>query len=528
MFCAKCSSGVFHLCDTRCAIAVRWTVNLLNEITVQLRASRWKRSLTCFLLSWVIFTSGTAQHFTTENRTGLKWKPRCSKIPRCVTAHVDPTLAAHHVATESLEVHGFIMIHTTIADSCSYFSWSLLISFAKQMPKTIPSLIAWLPWPRRFRRRHCPNWQPNSRSWRSVTLIWTLQNLSPRAAQDLPGLISHHWSICSAWLLCSFGLAEIFIPFVFETASFTRLLPHSGDTGDTRTLGVYAASSSPSNFASKWHSSFVTFPWDGEDKWHSVCNLPSKVPCGTIPSRKISTVKSSESYDVSDCVGIFQEGPFNSLQFQSIGCGLSAATSGSSLSELLEETFDEPLRQCDRCVRQWRALWAWVICVPKESADMYMYIYIYIHPYIHTYIHYIHTYIHYITFHSIPLHYITYIHYIHTLHTYIHTLHYITLHSIPFHYITLHYVHTLHTYIHTSHYITLHYIRLHYITYIHTYIQTHIYIYVYIYIYRHIYIDIHIQKSWSQYGRTKVQGGNAKASMTMSHCPSWLCLRLSL
>ena len=146
--------------------------------------------------------------------------------------------------------------------------------------------------------------------------------------------------------------------------------------GDTRTLEVYAASSSPSNFASKWHSSFVTFPWDGEDKWHSVCNLLSKAPCGTIPSRKITTVKSSESYDVSECVGIFQEGPFNSL-LQSIGCGLSAATSGSALSELLEETFDEPLRQCDRCVRQWRALWAWVICVPKESADMYLYIYIY-------------------------------------------------------------------------------------------------------------------------------------------------------
>ena len=102
-------------------------------------------------------------------------------------------------------------------------------------------------------------------------------------------------------------------------------------------------------------------------------------PCGTIPSRKISTVKSSESYDVSECVGIFQE-------------GLSAATSGSALSELLEETFDEPLRQCDRCVRQCRALWAWVICVPKETADMYMYIYIYI--YIHTYIHtYIYIYI---------------------------------------------------------------------------------------------------------------------------------------
>lgn len=33
-----------------------------------------------------------------------------------------------------------------------------------------------------------------------------------------------------------------------------------------------------------------------------------------------------------------------------------------------------------------------------------------------------------------------------------------------------------------------------------------------IYIYNYIQTYIYIQKSWSQYGRTKVHGGNAKAS----------------
>ena len=64
----------------------------------------------------------TSQHFT-ENRE-LQWKPRDSKIPRCVAAHVDPTLAAQHVATESYEVHGFIrfILQSSTINSCSYFS----------------------------------------------------------------------------------------------------------------------------------------------------------------------------------------------------------------------------------------------------------------------------------------------------------------------------------------------------------------------------------------------------------------------
>ena len=69
-------------------------------------------------LSYLHLRHRQHRHFT-ENR-GLKWKPRDSKIPRCIAAHVDPTLAAHQVATESFEVHGFILL--TAVPCCSHFS----------------------------------------------------------------------------------------------------------------------------------------------------------------------------------------------------------------------------------------------------------------------------------------------------------------------------------------------------------------------------------------------------------------------